>query len=194
MAVFPVFLKLEGRRVLLVGGGTVAGSKLDPLLEAGARVTVVAPAVRDEIAAAPITLHRRGFSPEDLDGICYVVAAAPRDVNATVAREAAARGLLVNAVDDVEHCSAYLGGVVRRGGVTIAISTDGQAPALAGLVREALDALLPGDLDQWMTCAQAARRRWLAEKVPITERRPLLLDALVRLYEGRDVTAPAEAR
>ena len=194
MAVFPVFLKLEHRRVLLVGGGTVAASKLGPLLEAGAHVTVVAPAAHDDIAAAPVSLRRRPFEPGDLDGSCYVVAAAPRDVNAAVARAAAARGLIVNAVDDVEHCSAYLGGVVRRGGLTIAISTDGEAPALAGLVREALDALLRADLDRWMACAQETRRRWLADKIPMTERRPLLLEALVRLYDRATPAASPEAR
>ncbi len=77
------------------------------------------------------------------------------------------------------------GAVVRRAGVTIAISTDGDAPALAGLVREALEALLPDDLDGWMDCARAARREWLERKVPMAERRPLLLDALNALYAER---------
>ena len=184
---FPVFLRLEGRRVLLVGGGTIAAGKLRALLDAGADVTVVAPVIADAIARAPVTALRRPFQPSDLDGVWYVVAAAPRDVNAEVARNANARGIFVNAVDDVENASAYAGAVLRRGGVTIALSTDGDAPALAGLLRECLEALLPEDLDEWMTCARDARRKWLAERVPMEQRRPLLLDALVALYERRGV-------
>ena len=182
MAVFPVFLKLDGRRVLVVGGGRVAAAKLRPLLDAGARVTVVAPEIQREIRLAPVETAFRAFTPQDLDEVCYVVAAAPRHVNAAVAREAAARKLFVNAVDDVEHATAYAGAVLQRAGVTVAISTDGAAPALAGLLREALDDVLPPDLEAWMIRAKDERGRWLATGVPMESRRPLLLDALVRLY------------
>lgn len=182
---FPVFLKLAGRRVLLVGGGQVAAGKVRALVDAGALVTVVAPSIRDEIAAAPVALERRGFSAGDLDGVWFAVAAATPDVNREVALAAESRGIFVNAVDDVQNASAYLGGVLRRDGVTIAISTDGAAPALAGLLREGLDAVLPDDLAAWVTTATAARRSWIADGVAMAERRPLLLDALVSLYSER---------
>lgn len=185
MAVFPVFLKLAGRRVLVVGGGPVAASKLRGLLDAAATVVVVAPDVVEEIAAAPVEILRRPFVPEDLEGISFVVAAAPPDVNREVAAAAHPRGLFVNAVDDMENATAYMGAIVRRAGVTMALSTDGEAPALAGLMREALEALLPDDLDAWVTTAREARRDWLARGVPMAERRPLLLEALVALYEKR---------
>jgi uroporphyrin-III C-methyltransferase/precorrin-2 dehydrogenase/sirohydrochlorin ferrochelatase len=185
---FPTFLKLGGRRVLMVGGGPVAAGKLRGLLDAGAVVTVVAPQVVSDIAAAPVDIVLKPFEPSDLDGVSFVVAAAPPDVNRAVAAEAHARGLFVNAVDDVESASAYAGAVVRRAGMTIAISTDGDAPALAGLVREALETLLPEELDQWMTCARDARREWLARGVPMAERRPLLLLALNDLYERSSVS------
>ena len=188
---FPTFLKLGGRRVLVVGAGPVAAGKLHGLLDAGAAVTVVAPEVVAEIAAAPVAIVRRPFESADLDGVSYVVAAAPPAVNREVAAAATARGIFVNAVDDIESASAYAGAVVRRAGVTIAISTDGEAPALAGLVREALEALLPDDLDEWMACAREARREWLEQKVPMAERRPLLLEALNQLYERRAARAGA---
>jgi siroheme synthase-like protein len=188
---FPTFLKLQGRRVLLVGGGPLAAGKLRGLLEAGADVTVVAPAIVQEIAAAPVTPAMRRFQVSDLDGVSFVVAAAPPDVNREVAAAAQARGIFVNAVDDVESASAYAGAVVRRAGVTIAISTDGDAPALAGLVREALEVLLPDDLDKWMETARASRREWLERKVPMAERRPLLLEALNALYVERQTAAAA---
>ena len=101
-----------------------------------------------------------------------------------VAAAAEARQLFVNAVDDPPNASLYLGGVVRRAGMTFAISTDGRAPALAGLLREGLDALLPdADLERWMDEAARLRARWRAEAVPLPARRPALLDALIQLYE-----------
>lgn len=187
---YPVFLKLAGVPVVVVGGGTVAASKLEGLLEAGAQITVIAPAIGDAIRARadrPGTAPRlieRGFAPGDLDGARWVVAAATPEVNREVAAAAAARGLFVNAVDDVASASAYLGGVIRRGPAVVAISTGGLAPALAGLLREALEAVLPDDLERWIDVAKAARAGWKRAGTPIAERRPLLLRALGRLYRG----------
>jgi siroheme synthase-like protein len=101
--------------------------------------------------------------------------------------------VFVNAVDDKTSASAYLGGVVRRGGVTLAVSTSGVAPALAGLLREGLEALLPGDLRAWTRLAAHRRTRWKADGVPLGWRRPLLLDALNRLYAARERAAPERA-
>ena len=182
---FPAFLSLRSRRVVVVGGGLVAASKLEALLAAGADVTVVAPDVRPEIEQVGVTVVRRAFEDADVDGAWWVVAAAPREVNKQVLAAAEARRVFVNAVDDPEHATAYLGGVVRRDGVTVAISTDGRAPALAGLLREAFDAFLPGDLDRWMAAADAARRAWKAQDVPMEQRRPQLLEVLNELYEKR---------
>ncbi len=183
-ALYPVFLKLAGLPVVVVGGGPVAAGKLDGLLVAGATVTVVAPQICEAIRARDdVTLIEHAFRPAHLAGARWVVAAAPPEVNRDVATAAAARGLFVNAVDDTRSATAYLGGVIRRGEVEIAISTGGLAPALAGLLREALDALLPHDLDRWVEVATAAREDWKQSKVPMTERRPLLLRALDRLYK-----------
>ncbi len=191
---FPTFLKLGGRRVLLVGGGPVAAGKLHGLLEAGATVKVVAPAIVPGILSASVETALRPFQPADIDGVCFVVAAAPPDVNRQVASVAHERGVFVNAVDDIASASAYAGAVLRRAGVTIAISTDGEAPALAGLVREALEALLPDDLDGWMACARDARRQWLEKEVPMHERRPLLLNALNDLYAQRAAASAGGGR
>ena len=185
MQLFPAFLKLAGRRVVVVGGGPVAASKLRALLDAGADVTVVAPAMTSGIATAPVVRVRRPFEPADLDGAWLAVAAATPAVNRDVAAAAEARQVFVNAVDDPPNASLYLGGVVRRAGLTFAISTDGRAPALAGLLREGLDALLPGeDLERWMDEAAGLRARWRASATPLPARRPALLEALVRLYEN----------
>lgn len=182
-SLYPVFLKLAGRRVLVVGGGPVAASKLAALVSAGATVHVVAPQVVPEIVARGVAVAYRPFVPSDLDGAWFVVAAATPEVNREVADAAEGRHVFVNAVDDLASASAYLGGVVRKAGVTLAISTDGKAPALAGLLREGLEAVLPDDLDAWHETAQAIRRDWLRAGVPMEARRPLLLQALNRLYE-----------
>lgn len=179
---FPTFLKLAGRPVLVVGGGAVAAAKLPPLIEAGALVTVVAPEVRAEIEAADVAVLRRGFTPRDLDGAWFVVAAATPEVNEQVARAAEERRVFVNAVDDPARASAYAGGVVRRAGVTVAISTEGEAPALAGLLREAIDGVLPADLDAWVAEARRLKTGWRRDRVPMGRRRPLLLDALNQIY------------
>jgi len=123
MKPYPVSLRLEGRRVLLVGGGKVAAAKLPALIEAGARVAVVAPVISPELARPGVQLRREPFSPADLEGAFFVVSAAPPEVNRAVAAAAEARGLFVNAVDDAEAASAWLSGVLRRGDVTLAIST-----------------------------------------------------------------------
>jgi uroporphyrin-III C-methyltransferase/precorrin-2 dehydrogenase/sirohydrochlorin ferrochelatase len=171
---------------VLVGGGKVAGQKLQPLRQAGARVTVVAPEISSDIASTDATLVRRPFEDRDLDGAWFVVAAATPPVNRQVAAAAESRRVFVNAVDDPPNATAYAGGVVRKPGVTIAVSTDGRAPALAGLLREGLEAVLPDeDLEAWVREATAIRRTWLAEGIPMERRRPLLLDALNRLYEQR---------
>ncbi|MGH9346127.1 MAG: precorrin-2 dehydrogenase/sirohydrochlorin ferrochelatase family protein [Vicinamibacterales bacterium] len=184
-SLFPLFLKLTGRHVVLVGAGTVGAGKLRHLIDAGADVTVVAPEVAPAVAAAPVRLVRRAFEPADLDEAWLVVAAAPPAVNRLVAAAAAERRIFVNAVDDPASASAYAAAVFRRDRLTVAISTGGEAPALAGLVREALDDLVPDDLATWFETARRARAAWLDERVPMPERRPLLLQALNRLYAKR---------
>jgi uroporphyrin-III C-methyltransferase/precorrin-2 dehydrogenase/sirohydrochlorin ferrochelatase len=183
-ALFPTFLKLSGLPVLLVGGGTVAASKLAALAPTGARIIVVAPDIGEGIRAAGLEVRQRPFEVADLDGVWFVVSAATPEVNRAVAEAARVRRLFVNAVDDPPNASAYLGGVVRRAAATIAISTSGRAPALAGLLREAIDAVLPADLDDWFATADRFKAVWRSTGVPMTERRPQLAEALLARYCG----------
>jgi uroporphyrin-III C-methyltransferase/precorrin-2 dehydrogenase/sirohydrochlorin ferrochelatase len=183
-APLPLFVKLAGRTVVVVGGGAMAAVRVRQLAEVGARVTVVAPEVRDDVAAAAALVHLRPFQPGDLDGAWLAVAAATPAVNRRVARAAEERRILVNAVDDPETATAYTGGVVRRGDAVVAISTAGRAPALAGLLREAVDAFLPRELGHWVVAAEGERAAWRRERVPLAARRPLLLRTLDALYAG----------
>ena len=186
---FPAFLDLTARHVVVVGGGPVAASKIESLRAAGARVTVVSPEIHPEIERADVEIVRRAFRDEDLDGAWWVVAAAPPAVNRQVRAAADARRVFVNAVDDPQNATAYLGGVVRRDGVTIAMSTGGRAPALAGLLREALDAFLPREIDAWLKASDDARREWRAQGTPMEARRPQLLARLNALYTSKSQIA-----
>jgi uroporphyrin-III C-methyltransferase/precorrin-2 dehydrogenase/sirohydrochlorin ferrochelatase len=181
---FPLFLKLAGRSVLVVGAGPVAASKLEVLVASKAKVHVVAPEINPVIKSMAVRISQRCFQVSDLDEAWLVVAAAPTAVNHAVAEAAEERQIFVNAVDDPNNASAYLGGVTRRAGVTVAISTDGNAPALAGLIREGLDTLLPTtDLEKWIAEAKKMRRKWQKDQVPMANRRPQLLQALIKSYD-----------
>jgi uroporphyrin-III C-methyltransferase/precorrin-2 dehydrogenase/sirohydrochlorin ferrochelatase len=182
---FPVALKLEGRLVLVVGSGPVAEGKTKSLLESGARVRLVAPEIGFTWAHPRLEIRRRRFRSRDLDDCWLAVSAATPSVHREVAEEAEARRVFLIAADDPSNASAYGTAVLRRDGLTLGISTDGDAPALAGLVREALEALLPGDVGAWLELARRLRGEWRRDGVPMARRRPLLLVALNELYEER---------
>ena len=181
----PVFVNLKGRRVIVVGGGPVAAAKVKALEPTGACVTVIAPEIGPELAATGAVVRRRAVRDSDLAGAWLVIAAATPRVNRRVAKAAGLRRVFVNAVDDPPNASAYLGGVLRRDGVTVAISTSGRAPAIAGLLREAIDALLPADLPAWLRQSDRLRDSWRRRRTALPARRPALARAILRLYGRR---------
>lgn len=144
---YSIALNLEGAPCLVVGGGTVALRKIEALIESGATVKVVSPHVAPEIEALQkvkgveaIEIARRKFRIEDLRGMFLVISATDdRDVNELVAREARGQGTLVNVVDVPELCNFYVNAQVRRGDLTISVSTGGASPALAGKIRKDLE-------------------------------------------------------
>jgi len=173
----PLFLKLEGRRVLVVGAGEVAERKVGSLLGAGATVHVVAPeatpALEQRATAGTIDWKRRGFVDADVDGAWLVFAATDDATTQRVVSEACrARRVFCIAVDDPPNATAYSGAVVRRAPFTIAISSSGATPALTRLVRELVEQVLPGE--QWVTHAQQLRARWKADGTPIPVSPPTL--------------------
>jgi siroheme synthase-like protein len=146
MKYYPLFMDLAGRACLVVGAGAVAARKARSLAECGASVTVVG----ERPAAAFRALERRGvrllerrFRAADVGRQALVIAATDDGVaNAAVAAAARRRGIPVNAVDDPPHCTFIVPAVVRRGALTVAISTGGKSPAAARLVKERIAALL----------------------------------------------------
>jgi siroheme synthase-like protein len=130
-------IDLTGRAVLVVGAGRVALEKIEGLLSAGAEITVVAPQVLPEVDALGLTVIRRGYRPEDLDGKFLVVAAtATTSVNRRVFRNAESRAMLCNVVDVPELCSFILPAVHRHEPIAVAVSTGGASPALAQHLRD----------------------------------------------------------
>lgn len=181
---FPVFLDLAGRRVLLVGGGVVARRKAEALLDSGAEVVVGAPALVPELARAVAEgrlTHRAGpFSPDWLDGAWLVIAATDdAAVNARVAREAEARRIWANVVDDTPRCTFQVPARVERGPLQVAISSRGEAPMLARWLREQLETELDptlGALAAWL----GGKREALRQRFPDATRRRQVIEALIR--------------
>ncbi len=191
-SLYPLFLRLAGRRVVVVGGGAVAARKVEELLDAGAQVHVVAPTLAAPIEAAlaqgALSVAARPFLDADLDGAWLVIAATDEpSVNREVASAAEARRVFVNAVDDPPNASAYFASIVRRAPFQIAISSSGELPALSRLLREVIEHALPGE--RWIEAARGLRRRWRADAVPMGER----FGELVRALAASPAPAPEAA-
>ncbi len=180
----PLFVDLAGREVLVVGGGAVAERKLAELLDCGASVRVVAKDVTQAIeelsAAGDVVAEQRAFESSDIKGCWLVIAATSDPATQRFVAEAADRErVFCVAVDDPKNASAFGGSVIRRGPVTIAISSSGEAPALSRLLREIFEQALPdGD---WIDAARALRARWKRERTPVHSR----FGELVRAFKER---------
>jgi uroporphyrin-III C-methyltransferase/precorrin-2 dehydrogenase/sirohydrochlorin ferrochelatase len=170
---YPLFLKLAGRAVLVVGAGAVAERKVLGLLEAGARVVVVAPRATEAIerlaVEGALAWRARPFEDGDADGVWLVVAATSDPlVQRRVAAASEAQRAFVVAVDDPDHASAYSGSVIERPPLIVAISSSGAAPALTRLLREILEEILPRR--EWVAHAERLRAKWRAEGTPMADR------------------------
>ena len=169
-ALFPMFVKLEARSCLVVGGGAMAESKVESLLAAGARVTVVAARVTAAVAElarlSSIVWSPREFEISDLDGVFLVIAATSDDrVNELVFREADRRNILCNAVDQPPRCHFYFPAVLRRGALQIAISTAGLSPALAQRIRKELEAEFGPEYEEWLERLGRVRARLMRKGI-----------------------------
>lgn len=171
-----MFLKLEGRKCLVVGGGKIGESKIRSLLIAHARVRVVAPAVTAAVAAwdraGVLIWEAREFHAHDLESAFLVIAAtSSTEVNDTVYREAQQHRVLCNVVDDPVRCDFYYPAVVRRGTLQVAISTEGQSPALAQRLRREFERQLAPVYAGWLEWLGGARKRLFASPIAPEQRR-----------------------
>jgi precorrin-2 dehydrogenase/sirohydrochlorin ferrochelatase len=174
-----MFVKLEGKRCLVVGAGRVGEPKIVGLIDTGACVHVIALEASDAVKAwaqaGKIRLELRAFSVGDLDGtLLAVVATASRALNGSIYREAQRRGVLCNVVDDPEYCDFYYPAVVRRGDLQIAISTNGQSPSLAQKLRQQLERQFGPGYARWIAELGETRRLVLASNLDPNRRSALL--------------------
>jgi precorrin-2 dehydrogenase / sirohydrochlorin ferrochelatase len=181
-SLFPMFLKMEGRRCLVVGAGKVGEPKIGGLLETGARVQVVAldasPAVREWARAGKLELELRAYSAADLEGaFLAVVATNSRALNQRVYDEAQRRGVLCNVVDVPDLCDFFYPAVVRRGDLQIAVSTSGQSPSLAQKIRQQLEKQFGPGYEAWVAELGETRKLILASDLA-KERKLDLLHSL----------------
>jgi len=183
---YPLFLNLRDKPVLVLGAGVVAENKVRALLQAGAQVLVVAPTATDwlkELAlAGRIQWKARPFAEADVRGTWLVVAATS---NAVAQQRAAAAAtehrVFIVAVDDSAHSSAFGSAVVSRPPITVAISSSGATPALSRLLREIIEELLPSD--DWIERARRLRAEWRRERVPMGDRFGRLVKEFTRHRE-----------
>jgi len=170
VAYYPLFLELKGEKVLVVGGGRVAERKIKGLLDAGARVYVVAkelsPSMMELKASSAFHYLGKDFRPEHLDGVRLVfVATNDHSLNEFVSTSAKEKGLWVNVVDQPELCSFIVPSTIRRGKVIVAISSGGQSPALSKFLRERLEGILPLGLSDFALFMGLLRKRVLSLKL-----------------------------
>jgi len=178
-SLFPMFVKLDGRQVLVVGAGGVGESKIRGLLTTGAKIHVVAreasDAVREWARNGEIILEERSFVPADLDNaVLAVVATSSRELNEFVFLEAQSRHILCNVVDVPEQCDFYYPAVVQRGDLQIAISTSGQSPSLAQKIRQQLERQFGPGYAHWVAALGETRRKILASNLDPQRKRDLL--------------------
>lgn len=190
MALYPVFLKLEGRKVLIVGGGKVAEEKTYAVLRSAKDVTVVAPEITPRMqdwAKEGLLRHVAGEYQPGMSGEFFLVIACTdsETVNHAVYAEAQKAGVLCNAVDDPAYCDFYSPAVVSRGDFQIAVSTGGRSPALAQHVRKALEQEFGPEYESW-TGWLGRMREGVIHALPRSHRRTELLHLLAASRPATD--------
>lgn len=195
---YPVVLLLEGRPVLVVGGGTVAAGKVAGLVAAGAVVHVVAREVSEAVRQQPVTWDERTYRPGEVEGYRFVVACTDDpEVNGQVFRDGEAAGIFVNAADDPAHCSATLPARLDRGPLLVTVSTSGHSPALSGWLRDRLGHELGPEYETLLDLLSEARAELarLGEPRPVSDWRSALDSGMLDdLRAGRIAEAREQLR
>ncbi len=181
---YPLFLRLEGEKCLVVGGGNVAERKVLSLLESGAEVTVVSPKLSPVLSELKkqqkITHLEQQYSEEVLEDVFLVICATDvEEVNRAVAQDCFARKILVNVADDPPKCNFFVPSVVRQGNLSIAISTNGKSPLLARTIREQLEKVFGPEYGDFLEILGQVRME-LLQNEPDPKRRRAVLERIVR--------------
>ncbi|MGN0649467.1 MAG: bifunctional precorrin-2 dehydrogenase/sirohydrochlorin ferrochelatase [Oscillospiraceae bacterium] len=184
MGYFPFFIDIAGKKCLVVGGGTVALRKIEKLLPFEPDITVTAPGICSEIRSIEcLKLVERAFEPADIDGAFFVIGATDNEeVNAEIYRLCTEKGILVNIVDDKEKCGFIFPALVKKGEVTIGISTSGSSPVFARHIKHNIDDLLTErELNVGRILAQS--REKVKQALPTERERKAAFEEILRLAQ-----------
>lgn len=169
MTYFPFYCDIEQKKWLLVGGGRVAAGKFSRLIAFTEKITVIAPDISSEIrenAPSGVLFLERDFEEADLGRADIVVAATgDRQLNAWIASACRSRGIPVNAVDDPDNCDFIFPAIIKRGRLTVSVSTDGASPVYAAALKKEISDLVPEDIDLILE-KMAALRKTVPERFP----------------------------
>lgn len=176
MKYYPIFLRVEGRACVVVGGGSVAERKVASLRRAGAQVTVVSPrltpALAEQAAGGEITHRARGYRTGDLDGMFLAFAATDDEaLHAAIAREAEELRIPLNVADRPRWCSFIMPSVMSRGDLLVAVSTSGASPALARRIRREVESSLGPEYERALRVLASLRRHLEARGLTVEQRR-----------------------
>lgn len=182
LSYFPAFLNLENRKILLVGGGLVASSKLRHLLDFTTNISVIAPLLSDEtellIKKNSLSLEKRGYEKGDVAGFDIVVVAVDNiALQAEIFKESRGYNCLCNCVDATEYCDFIFGSTIKKDDLTIAISTSGASPALAKQLKKYLEKLIPHDIGTFLKEMKSLR-----ESLPKGKERMKMLEEKAKNY------------
>ena len=185
MGYFPFFIDIKGKRCLVVGGGTVALRKIEKLLPFEPDITVVSPRISEEIRRIEgITLIERAFLPADISGCFFVIGATDsEETNAEIYRLCTERNILVNVVDDREKCGFIFPALVKKGDVSIGISSSGSSPVFSRYIKERIDEMLSdGELSRQRILAES--REKVKRGLNTEQERKRALEEILRLSES----------
>ncbi|WP_353663084.1 bifunctional precorrin-2 dehydrogenase/sirohydrochlorin ferrochelatase [Hydrogenimonas sp. SS33] len=182
MAYFPAFVKLDNRKILLVGGGRIAGEKLEKLLDFTEDITIVAPdiagPVRTLAQAHGLTMHERPYRPDDLEGVFLaIVAVDDLELQKAIYDACQSRHTLCNSVDSVDYCDFIFPSYTKKGDLTVAFSTSGISPSVAKYLRRAIESVIPDAIADFLQEMKALRA-----SLPKGKERMRLLDAKAKAY------------
>ncbi|BBG65256.1 siroheme synthase / precorrin-2 oxidase / sirohydrochlorin ferrochelatase [Hydrogenimonas sp.] len=182
MAYFPAFIKLDGRKVLVVGGGYIAGEKLEKLLDFTDDITVIAPKIaketRELIESGGLKLHERRYESGDLEGFDIVVVAVDDlKLQKEIYDECRSRHTLCNSVDSVDYCDFIFPSYMKKGDLTVAFSTSGISPSVAKYLRRAIERIIPDSISEFLE-----EMKHLRASLPKGRERMKMLDEKAKKY------------